>query len=378
MNLIITRYMNKKICAWFDENRLVQINSEPDTNSSYKVGDVYIGKVKNIVKNINAAFVDIGDSEPCFLQIKDTCKLKREEEILVQIQREGIKTKQAAVTMSLSIPGKYLVLTSKPGINVSNKIKNVIRRKELASWIPDNIDYGFIVRTNAEQANFEQIDNERRYLEGLYNKIQNSKNCAKVYSRLYEAPEEYLCAVRDCYDKEIDKIITDDIVMYEKLKEYISGLCPEMLYKLSLYKDESYTLPSLYGLQNKIEKALAKKVWLNSGAYLVIEQTEACTVIDVNTGKAISGKRSSEDTFFKINCEAAHEIIMQLRLRNLSGIIIIDFIDMNDEHNNELMSLLKKLVTSDPVKTTVVDITKLGLVELTRMKQKKSLSEQFK
>ena len=187
-----------------------------------------------------------------------------------------------------------------------------------------------------------------------------------------------LDAVKDSYNGELTRIITDIPHVYDEINEYVRSLGLGFSDIISFYDDESYSLDAMHGLSLKLKKALMRKVWLDCGAYLVIDATEACVVIDVNSGKAVTKKKDSEETFYKINIEAAKEIMRQLKLRNLSGIIIVDFIDMQDkEHNEMLLAQLKKLAKEDKVKTNVLDITALGLVEMTRMKQRKPLHERL-
>lgn len=378
MEIVITKCTDNIVCAWFDGNRLIQVKCcEPD--NQYAVGNVYTGKVKNIVKNINVAFVDIGLGSLCFLEINNKDKLRNEDEIIVQVARDSTKNKQPVVTRNLSITGRYLILTEKKGINVSKKIKSTARKKELKDIFKDETERGFIVRTNAKDADDESIIKEKNYLLGIYNNIISKSKNVLVFSKLYTAPACYIEAVRDSYAKDVKRIVTDIPEVYNDIKAYMKDMCPEMKDTLSLYEDASYPLDLMFGVSERIKKALSKKVWLDSGAYIIIDVTEACVVIDVNSGKLIKGKKDVENTFFKINCEAAKEIMLQLRLRNLSGIIIIDFIDMKiPEYNSELIKMLKGLAEQDSVSCNVVDITKLGLVEITRKKQNRPLYEQFK
>ncbi|MBE5936674.1 MAG: ribonuclease E/G [Lachnospiraceae bacterium] len=387
MNLIITELDNKILCAWYKDNKLIQASVDNKNNSSF-VGSVFLGKVKNIVPNINAVFVDIGIGETCFLQLDtrigkspayirngEPVKINREDEIVVQLVREGIKTKQPQVTTNITLAGRYLIKTCKNNVSISSKIKNVNKRKALQSLFGE--DTGYIVRTNADSADTELILEEKKYFDNIYNTIYEKATHATAYSCLYHAPTGYELAVRDSYAHEIKKIITDNQTIYDNLKKYMTETGSEILDRLHFYED-SYPLKSLYDIQNKLDEAIKTKVWLDSGSYLIIEPTEACTVIDVNSGKSIAGKDKKENTAFKINLEAAKEVAAQLRLRNISGIIIVDFIDMEDEeHKNQLVTSMREFVAKDPVKTTVVDITKLGLMEITRKKTGKSLYEQL-
>ena len=196
---------------------------------------------------------------------------------------------------------------------------------------------------------------------------------------VYKTPSAYLCDIRDGYANALTEIVTDDQTIYAQIKEYLETYQEEDLDKLRLYEDHQITLSALYNIEKRLDEATREHVWLKSGAYLIIQHTEAFNVIDVNTGKAIAGKKKAQETFLKINLEAAREAARQIRLRNLSGIIIIDFIDLLDKKDQEiLMRELADLFRKDPVKTTVVDITALNLVEITRKKVRKPLHEQLK
>ncbi|MCI8307415.1 MAG: ribonuclease E/G [Lachnospiraceae bacterium] len=384
MDLVFSHYGGRVVAAYFDKennNRLVNIKICGDESGSARVGDIYVGRVKNVVKNIRAAFVEIADGQICFMQFSDETALKNihnETALVVQVAREAVKTKQAVVTTNINLQGRYLIKTHKKEIAVSSKIKNTARKKELTGWLGEiapEKECGYIIRTNAVNATRADIEREYQYLENLYLDIMRKADYSLIHSLLYRtsfAEDE----IRDCYDERIDRIVTDDSELYEKIGGYIDYACPHLRERLWFYEDGSFPLNAMYGLAAKIDRALAKKVWLDSGAYLVIEPTEACTVIDVNTGKAVKKGKDREKHFFNINCEAADEAMRQISLRNLSGIIIIDFIDMkSDEDNKRLMELLTELASNDSVKTSVVDMTGLGLVELTRKKVHKPLYE---
>ena len=406
MDLVLTKYRERALAAYFDSennNKLVNVTALNDETGAL-VGDIYVGRIKNRVKNINAAFVDIAGGELCFLQFDDKDKMihKNESDVVVQVTREGIKTKQAAVTTDINLTGKSLIKTHKNQISISSKIKNVKRRNELLAWMeelvnscPDNDSTnngsakecrsnhcsgngtGYIIRTNAENVSKEEIVREYDYLEKLYADILKKAEYSTTHSLLYRTSFA-VSQVRDGYDRNIDRIVTDDESIYNEIKDYLNEVSPDMLCKLSLYEDDSFPLDAMYGLSFKLDKALSKKVWLDSGAYLIIEPTEALTVIDVNTGKAVKKKSDKEKHFLKINLEACEELFRQISVRNLSGIIIIDFIDMKSkEHNAVLMDKLKELASLDSVKTTIVDMTALGLVEITRKKVYKPLHELF-
>lgn len=388
--LIITKMNNMTISATYEDNDMVQVNVNTEEESI--LGNIYNGKVKNIVKNINAAFLEIENGGMCYLSLnevnnpiflnpKKNNKVNVGDEILVQISKEDVKTKVPVATTSLNLTGKYVVLVhGKPGIGVSNKIQDMTKRKQLKEFMKtyDNETYGLIVRTNAANVELHIIEEEIKTLLGLYENIVKTSQFKTAFSLVYKTPAIYLCDIRDSFSTNMEEIITDDKVIYEEIKTFLGTYQKEDLRKLTFFEDKLISLSSLYGIRSKLENALKHKVWLKSGGSIIIEPTEALTVIDVNTGKAISGKKAPKDTFLKINLEAAKEIAKQIRLRNLSGILIIDFIDMGEEeYKKQLMKELGELFQKDPIKTTLVDITALNLVEVTRKKVRKPLHEQI-
>ena len=390
--LIIICKKKKIYSAYFEENDLVQINVENEESESI-LGNIYIGKVKNIVKNINAAFVEIEDKQMCYLSLSDkehpifvnkknTDKVNVGDNIIVQVEKEDVKTKAPVLTTNINFTGKYIVLThGKTGIGISGKIKSEEERKRLKEIIQPFCEdkYGFIVRTNAESVLKETLERELNVLRTLYENLLQFGIHKTCFSKLYEAPEGFLCDIRNENAEKLTEIVTDDKKIYKKILEYLNCYQREDLGKLRFYDDESYSLEHLYSIETKLDKTLQKNVWLKSGGTLVIEPTEALTVIDVNTGKAIKGKKNMQATFLKINLEAAEEIAKQIRLRNLSGIIIIDFIDLEaKEDKSLLLKQLKEYLDKDPIKTSLIDMTPLGLVEITRKKVRKPLHEQIK
>ena len=392
--LVITRHGQKIASSLFEENTMIQVHIEQAKDTSL-LGNVYVGKVKNIVKNINAAFVEIADGQMCYLALSGTrtpifCNVKKNDkicigdELLVQVSKDAIKTKNPSVTTKLQFTGKYAVLThGDTRISISSKITDPEERQRLQEMVKDIVGekkgFGMIVRTNALLAEKTLVETEIKALISIYEEILQTGRYKSCFSQLYQAPNGYLCDIRDGYEDKIERILTDDEEIYRQIEGYLSKYQPQDLEKLKKYEDDTITLNHLYGVETKIEKALRERVWLKSGGYLVIQPTEALTVVDVNTGKAIAGKKAVEKHFLKINLEAAVEIARQIRLRNLSGIIIIDFIDMEQkEAKEELIACLEQEIKKDPVKTTFVDMTKLNLIELTRKKVRKPLHEQWK
>lgn len=384
---VFTEWNKKKLGILFEDGKAMEIRCyEADSI----LGNVYRARVSNLSPNINAAFVDIKKGESCYLSMDDYHgeKLKVGDLVTVQVVRDKIKTKRYAVTTDISLQGDYAVTTLFAPVGVSSKITDSARKKELKTLMQNlliaeqdaqfylaegnvaeierikKLTLGGIIRTQAEHAEDAAITWEIEGQARLLYSIMKKSEYATQYTCLYHTEVEYIKDIRRMHALQDVEIVTD----IPKVTEAIS--------EIPLYTDE-YTLTLRYSLASLLEKTLSKRAYLKSGAYLVIEPTEAMTVIDVNSGKSIKGK-NAEEQFLKINIEAAKEIARQLRLRNISGIVMIDFINMKEEsHNHELMKNLAEYVRTDPVRTTVVDMTKLGLVELTRQKGKRALHEVF-
>ncbi|MBP5533164.1 MAG: ribonuclease E/G [Lachnospiraceae bacterium] len=387
-SIVVVKKEDKIMTALFKDNELVTIGLESLKNEK-KVGDIFIGKVQNIVKNINGAFVEIGNKNVCFLPLNEKSKpifcdgkehaVRVGDELFVQIAKDTRGNKAPLATVEITLTGRLLVLVrGKENVGVSAKITDEAERARLKEIVSPYAGdgYGFIVRTNAVSADRENIEKEALTLKEQYERLLNEKIHCKCFTKIYSAPAEYIMEVRNGYSFEIDRIITDDREIFDSIMEYLA-LEPEAeKSKLELYENENISLSVKYGLEAKLKNALQDKVWLDSGAYLVIQPTEALVSIDVNTGKAIAGKTNTEETFFKVNCEAAAEIAAQLRLRNLSGIIIVDFIDMKEEeHRKKLLGVLKDELAKDHIAAKLIDMTPLGLVEITRQRIRKSIYE---
>ncbi len=373
--IVITRLQNKPVMLYMQGDSIfdVLVGDEKE-EQALRVGDIYLGKVQNIVQNINAAFVEVKRDAICYLPLSELRdkKIKCGEEIVVQVKKAAVKSKQAVVTLFPEISGRYCVISTKDSVkSISRKIEEGEEKDRLRLLLKkwDGEEYGIVLRTNAAAAGEEEVEEEcSRLLEELHRKMEYSryKTC---FSLLRKEDSFYLKYIQSCRPDEWERVITDEPEIYEQLQSYYGD-------KVVFYQDGSYPLDKLLGISGKLKKAFQKKAWLKSGGYLIIEPTEALTVIDVNTGKAIEGKRNKETTFYKINCEAALEAARQIRMRNISGIILIDFIDMKKRENRQdLMELLQRELEKDKTRTTLVDITKLGLVEITRMKKSRPLWE---
>ncbi len=388
--IVITNYNNSIISGIYEDNHFTEFTFSKQCG--YQLGDIYIGRVSNIVKNINAAFIDIGKDVKCFYQLNDnekyiflnhknSDKMNIGDILLVQISKEGIKTKLPSVSCTINIPGKYVVL-----VNDSNEVHISSRiNKDLDSSIIDGLNeltkssdnkIGFIVRTDAAEADCKSVLSEAKMLYEQYTQIFKYAFSRPAFTLMKKAESNYIGMINDCKISDIDEIITDVSDIYSILKDMYDISNPELSSKLRLYDDKLLSLSKLYSIDAGLKAATSKKVWLKSGGYLIIEPTEALTVIDVNTGKFSAPKKNKDMTFLKINMEAAYEIGYQLHLRNLSGIIIIDFINMNDvQLKEQWLTAFKEIIAKDNVRCTFVDITKLDLVEITRRKIRRPLHE---
>lgn len=375
------------LAAAFDEKRMTQIQVEAVSKSSI-LGNIYIGRVENIATNIQAAFVNIAKGVSCFLPLEEaknavfTKKNGKKDlcigdELLVEVTREKQKNKPASVSANLNFSGKYLILTTGNHLLGISKKLHATERERLQALLKDQITdtFGIVVRTAAKDASDEEILKELEMLTKQCHACLQGAMHRTAFTRLREAPPFYLQFLKNRNLTEVQKITTDIPSVHEVLLQHLQDT--KEAEKLHLYTDTQVSLFALYSLTHELERALHRQVWLPSGAYLVIDPTEALTVIDVNSGKNIK-KKSREELVFSVNVEAAHEIARQLILRNISGICIIDFIDMKEkEHREELMHILRMDLKKDKVPATLVDITRLGLVELTRKKVQKSLKEQL-
>lgn len=375
------------LAAAFDEKRMTQIQVEAVSKSSI-LGNIYIGRVENIATNIQAAFVNIAKGVSCFLPLEEaknavfTKKNGKKDlcigdELLVEVTREKQKNKPASVSANLNFSGKYLILTTGNHLLGISKKLHATERERLQALLKDQITdtFGIVVRTAAKDASDEEILKELEMLTKQCHACLQGAMHRTAFTRLREAPPFYLQFLKNRNLTEVQKVTTDIPSVHEVLLQHLQDT--KEAEKLHLYTDTQVSLFALYSLTHELERALHRQVWLPSGAYLVIDPTEALTVIDVNSGKNIK-KKSREELVFSVNVEAAHEIARQLILRNISGICIIDFIDMKEkEHREELMHILRMDLKKDKVPATLVDITRLGLVELTRKKVQKSLKEQL-
>lgn len=384
--MVITRWENHLLTAWFSGKEPVELGIE---EKSSILGNIYIGKVSNIIKNLNCAFVNFAPDRIGYYSFYDNPvslfadgkerSLKCGDEIIVQVAKDAMKTKDPVLSGNLNFTGKYAVLTAgKTLIGFSSKITDRSWKEEIRPQLEEILggEAGLIVRTNA-YGHREELVRETKLLLEQFHQIKKDASYRTCYSLLREAEPEYLKSLRGCPQGTLEEVITDQRDVYETIRQYLELYDPESICKLRFYEDKMVSLTALYSLHSVMDQACQKRVWLKSGGYLIIEYTEAMTVIDVNTGK-YSGNKKQAEAIRMVNLEAGKEIARQLRLRNISGMILIDFINMkNPDDKAELLEALRGFVKSDPVKTTVVDMTQLDLVELTRKKEKKPLWEQL-
>lgn len=380
---VITNYNSKRLMFLLEDNSLVRVSF---LDNESLIGGIYSAKVVNIVKSINAAFVDIGagdflyyplsdnDGKHIFLKHGNTDKLCVGDEILVQVSMDPIKSKKGVVTSDITLKGDYIVLNRSGEIGISKKIKDGETKAKLLnelSFISDEGNMGAIIRTAAENVSTEAVRDEAERLLALYNELLNKAQNSVCKKLIYSSGKNYISDLRDI----ILKNKYESFSIYTDLEDIYSELSAEIDKRyLYFYDDKLLSLEKLFAFEDKLTKAFNKYIYLKSGGTIVVEMTEAMTVIDVNTGKMIKGK-NVQNTFLKINKEAAVELARIIRLRNISGIIIIDFISMTDaDKTNELISLLKAELSRDETMVKYVDITSLGLVELTRKKVSKPLT----
>jgi ribonuclease G len=388
--ILILKENNEIWTYILEDNEIVEIHYDEaldNAKGSHQVGNIYIGKVKKILKNIGAAFVEIEPGLECYYDLSQadtaifTTKVGKKslsiaDELVVQLSKEGMKSKGPTVTSEISFTGYYSVLTTgNTRIGVSAKVPKG-RSEELKGYLVkyQNEEYGIIIRTNGGYAPLEVIEEEiERHIRTL-NELKFKATMRTCFSVLQRKPPNYITDILNVAVGGLSKILVNDKELYDEIVKYCKpfNTLPELI---QLVEEKNTSLAAVYNTRKVLERALDEKVWLKSGAYLVIQPTEALTVIDVNSGK-YEKKESDREATLKINCEAAKEIAKQLRLRNISGIIIVDFINMEDEE--DLISLVKELkgqLAKDSVKTTFVGITKLQLIEITRKKIRKPLSE---
>jgi ribonuclease E len=363
------------------------------TGSQSMVGNVYLGKVQSVLPGMEAAFVDVGRGRNAVLYAGEVSyeedvdagqrriehALKPGQSVVVQITKDPLKGKGARLTAQISLPGRYLVYVPDGGASgISRRLPDAERErlKMVLKKIRPS-EAGVIVRTAAEGATEEELAADLERLKKTWDSIRRKAKRGRAPKVLYEEPELLERVVRDVFSPaEFAEIVTDSHELFDRVEAYLRDVAPDVLDRLKLHKG-SLPLFDSYHVAEQIHKALERKVWLSSGGYLVIDRTEAMTVIDVNTGKHV-GKTNLEETVVQTNLEAAKEIPRQLRLRDIGGIIIVDFIDMTLQSNrDQVVRTLREELAHDKTRSQVFDITPLGLLELTRKKVSAGLLEAY-
>jgi len=391
------------------ENGMLQeVHVERASRRGY-VGNVYKGRVQRVMPGMQAVFVEIGLERAAFLHASDIVRpapladstepngngnghipsiselVHEGQEIVVQVVKDPISTKGARLSAHLSIPSRYLVLLPYARtLGISTRIEDEAERQRLKDVlnpligddVPGSGRLGYIVRTNAEGQSAESLAFDVTYLSKVWRVVQENIAKAKVGERVYEELSLPLRSLRDMLNDDIEKVRVDSHVTFEKVVKFVHKFMPQLDDRIEHYDGER-PIFDLYGVEDEMQRALKKEVPLKSGGYLIVDQTEAMTTIDVNTG-AYLGTRNLEETVYRTNLEAAQAAARQLRLRNLGGIIIIDFIDMVDEeHKRQVLRTLGKGLARDHAKTTVYPMSALGLVEMTRKRTTESLARQL-
>ncbi len=384
--------------AVVENGMLQEVHVERALKRGY-VGNIYKGQVSRIMPGMQAAFVNIGLERTAFLHASDIYRpagadgdgnssavplinslVCEGQEIVVQVIKDPISTKGARLSSRLSIPSRYLVLLPySHNLGISTRIEDEEERDRLRQEVvalAGDSDLGYIVRTNAEGQGTQTLNFDVTYLGKVWRVVQENIAQADIGQRVYEELSLPLRALRDLLHDGIEKVRVDSHEGFDKVQTFVRKFMPELIDRIEHYPGER-PIFDLYGVEDEIQRALNKDVALKSGGYLVIDQTEAMTTIDVNTGGFL-GARNLEETAYRTNLEAAQASARQLRLRNLGGIIIIDFIDMADlEHRRQVLRMLQKTLAEDHAKTTVYEISPLGLVEMTRKRTTDSLARQL-
>lgn len=380
-----------RVVAWQSNGRISRICLE-DPQAERLLGSIHVGKVQKVLPDIKGAFVEIENRTSCYFPYtkesfplyttpKTKPALKPGDELLVQVTREAIKTKAPCVSSNLNFTGKYLVLTTgNRTLGISTKIPTGKReelKELLEQLLPEKRSYGVILRTNGALASPEELKAELQALETQFTQLYQKALHTPCYTKLSGGESVASSILKDVHWEDTEKIITDQKAVYEELCISRQDIPAASACTIEYYEDPLLPLARLYNLERELDQTLQQKVWLKSGGFLVIQQTEAFVAIDVNTGKH-SSKKEAEENYKQINREAALEIARQIRLRNLSGMILIDFINMrNCENRSDLIQYMRSLVRSDPMQTVVVDVTALGIMEITRKKSAKTLAEQL-
>ena len=375
--IIVECLISSQKTAILEDDKLIELLIEDNKNSK-KVSNIYRGIVKKVIPGIQACFVDVGFEKLAYLQLDKDSNIKAGQDILVQVNKEAVGTKGAKLNTEISLAGRYLdYIPTNDRITLSNKIldeKERCRLKKIAKSVSKDSE-GLIIRTEAVGCTKEELEQDIKALKEKYEEILKEYRLGIGPKLLYKELDFSSKYIKENVNDETEKIITNDIAKYEELKKILESIKIE--YKDKLILEENKDIFDLYRVENQIDKALNKKVWLKSGGYLIIDKTEALTVIDVNTGK-FTGNLKLEETVYKTNIEAAIEVCRQLKLRDIGGIVIIDFLDMHKAtYKKEVINILNEELKKDKRKTEVLGMTRLGLVELTRRRERDSIDKYY-
>ena len=406
--IYISESMGESRIAIIEDGTLVEVYVEKQ-DQQRMVGNIYKGQVENVLPGMQAAFVDIGYDINAFLPFSEiensaylseidddessngkktkknsrrrknsgnvSVELKTGQEIFVQVIKEAFAGKGPRVTTEIALPGRLLVFVPNAKyIGISKKIWDKYERRRLKKIVSSlkQKDMGVIIRTVAEGKSEELLKNDFSSLIDKWKKLQSKSKRTKEASLIYEDLETASSVIRDLFTPDIGKIVIDSKKLYRKLQSYLEDISPNMANRLEHYKLKQSLFESM-GIENELDKLLQPKVWLKSGAYLIIEKTEAMVVVDVNSGRFV-GKKNHEENSLKINLEACKEVARQLRLRDLSGLVVIDFIDMREESNQKKIYYeLRKELKKDRAKVAVSPLSDFGLLEMTRQRIRLSL-----
>lgn len=397
--LIINVTFNEKRIAFLENGVLIEFFIEKKDNNSM-VGSIYKGKVVRIVPGMDAAFIDIGLEKSAFLYVGDIIldRLMYEEfedsgspvelgeriegvledgqELIVQVSREPIGQKGTRVTSKITLPGRLLVLMpATDHIGVSRRIEQEDERKRLAALLKEICPkgYGLIARTASEGKTSDEIESDLSFLRRIWESIQEKAKNVRAPSILHQDLGIIFRVIRDLHSHNLKKIIVDDPFVYKNIEVFIKEYLPEERCEVECFEEKD-PIFEVFGIEMEITKLLQKKIWLKSGGYIVLDYTEALTVIDVNTGRYL-GKKDLEDTILRTNLEAVKEIAYQIRLRNIGGIIIVDFIDMERKESREtVFQALVEVLKKDRIKTFVYPISEIGLVQITRKRTRHNIT----
>jgi ribonuclease E len=391
---VVRRHGGRTQIAVLEDGILVEHYVDRESSQSY-VGNVYLGKVQNVLPSMEAAFIDIGKGRNAVLYAGEVnfdtaglegqpkrieSALKSGQSVLVQVTKDPIGHKGARLTSQISLPGRYLVYVpdgSMTGISRKLPDKERTRLKSILKKVmPENA--GVIVRTAAEGASEEELSRDVARLSAQWENIQRKVKSSSPPELLYSEPDLTIRVVRDVFNEDFSSLVVAGDETWDTIQEYVRYVAPHLEDRLSRWEEEKGDVFAAYRIDEQIAKALERKVWLPSGGSLVIDRTEAMTVIDVNTGKFTGQGGNLEETVTRNNLEAAEEIVRQLRLRDIGGIIVIDFIDMVLESNRDLvLRRMLECLARDRTKHQVAEVTSLGLVQMTRKRVGQGLLEAF-